>query len=272
MTGRWILAPLAAAALLLSACGNDSPSGGVSAGGDLTGVTWILDEASMGTLGTEVPDEARIDITFDGSQVSGRAACNQYGGGYEADTEAGGLSFSDLFSTQMACEEPLMAMETAYLAALGQVTGYQVAGEQAGLVLTGGDAALTFVPEAPVEPLPLEGTTWTLTTIARPETQAVSSTIAGTEVTLLLDGGTGSGSGGCNTYNGPYQAGEAQSLTIGPVASTKKMCEQDISDQEQAYFVALDQVATYAIDGDQLTLSNEAGEMLLQFTGASRGM
>jgi heat shock protein HslJ len=141
-----------------------------------------------------------------------------------------------------------------------------VTGDQTGLVLTGGTAALTFVPEAPVQPLPLEGTAWTLTTIATPASQAVSSTIAGTKVTALFDTGSVSGSGGCNTYHGAYES-TGSSLTFGPVASTLKMCEGDLSAQERQYFAALDATASFAIDGDQLTLSDDSGQMLLQFSG-----
>lgn len=231
----------------------------------MTGVTWVLDQASMMTLVDKVPADARIDIAFDGTQVHGRSACNSYAGGYEADSDNGTLTISQLAGTQMACGD-LMELESAYLAALGDVTGYQVTGNQTGLVLTGGTAALTFVPEAPMQPLPLEATAWTLTTIATPDSQAVSSTIAGTKVTALFDMGSVSGSGGCNSYHGAYEA-SGSSLTFGPVASTKMMCEQDVSTQEQQYFTALDATASFAIDGDQLTLSDDRGQMLLQFSG-----
>jgi heat shock protein HslJ len=252
--------------LALFACASDSSSDGGSTGGTLTGVTWVLDQASMMTLVDTVPKDAQIDIALDGSQAHGRAACNSYGGGYEADPGAGTLSFSELASTQMACDPPLMDLEQAYLAALGDVTGYQITGDQTGLVLTGGTAALTFTPEAPMQALPLEGTAWTLTTIATPDSQAVSSTIAGTKVTALFDNGAVSGSGGCNTYHGTYET-SGSSLTFGPVSSTMKMCEQDVSTQEQQYVSALDATAAFAIDGDQLTLSDDAGQMLLQFSG-----
>ena len=266
---RLLAALIATTAFSLAACGNASSGGSSSSagGGELTGVTWVLDHASMMTLTADMPDDAVIDIAFDGSQASGRAACNQYGGGYEADSEAGTLTFSELASTQMACDGPLMSLESAYLAALGNVTTYEVLGDGKWLFMTAGNKALTYVAEQPMEALPLEGTAWTLTTIATPDTQAVSSTIAGTKVTALLDAGDVSGSGGCNNYNGSYEAGEAQSLSFGPVASTKKMCEQGVSDQEQAYFAALDATASYAIDGDQLTLSDDSGQMLLQFSG-----
>lgn len=249
----------------LFACASSDAPGGATTGGDLTGVTWVLDHASMMTLVDAVPTGARIDIAFDAIDVHGQAACNSYGGGYEADASAGSLSFSDLASTQMACDPPLMDLEAAYLGAIGDVTGYQVTGNQTGLVLTGGTAALTFTPHAPTEALPLEGTAWTLTTIATPDTQAVSSTIAGTRVTAQFDAGMVSGSGGCNTYHGTYEA-SGTSLVFGPLAATK-MCEQDVSTQERGYLAALDATASFAIDADQLSLSDDAGQMLLQFSG-----
>jgi heat shock protein HslJ len=49
--------------------------------------------------------------------------------------------------TAMACDDPLMALESAYLQALQAVSGFQVTGS--GLVLTGGDVALTFVGTGP---------------------------------------------------------------------------------------------------------------------------
>jgi len=254
------------ALLTLLACASNDSAGDATTGGDLTGVTWVLDHASMMTLVDTVPTGARIDIRFDGAEVQGRAACNSYGGGYEADASTGALSFSDLASTQMACDPPLMDLESAYLGAIGDVTGYQVTGNQTGLVLTGGTAALTFTPEAPAEALPLEGTAWTLTTIATPDSQAVSSTIAGTKVTAQFDAGAVSGSAGCNTYHGTYETSDG-SLTFGPLSATRKMCEQDVSTQEEQFLAAFDATASFTIDGDQLSLSDDAGQMLLQFSG-----
>jgi heat shock protein HslJ len=56
------------------------------------------------------------------------------------------LSFEPLAVTEMACDGPVMAVESAYLGALSNVSGYQIS--DAGLALTGGDVALTFTPGA----------------------------------------------------------------------------------------------------------------------------
>jgi heat shock protein HslJ len=252
--------------LLLAACANSGSAEG-GAGGDLTGVTWVLDRASMATLVGHVPADARVDIAFDGTQAHGVAACNSYGGGYQADSANGTLTFSQMASTAMGCADDVMALESAYLHALGDVTGYQVTGDQAGLQLTGGTAVLTFQPEQPAAPLPLEGTEWRLTSIAKPATQAVASTIAGTTVTLSMQAGTAGGSGGCNRYHGSYETTGEGSLSIGPLASTKMDCEQAVSVQEDTYLATLGKVASYAIEGETLTLSDASGGMLLAFSG-----
>ena len=255
--------------LLVGACASDSGGGAGGAGGDLTGVTWVLDRASMMTLVDDVPKDARVDITFDGSQAHGSSGCNSYGGGYEANAGSGELTFGDLASTAMACgDDRLMELESAYLAALGDVTGYQVVGAQAGLQLTGGKAALTFQPEASPVDAPLEGTTWVLASIGSPSTDAVSSTVAGTRVTLKMTDGNASGSGGCNRYSATYDTGDARSLSFGPISSTMKACEQPVSDQEQAFFEALGNVATYGIEGDALMLDDGNGALRLEFRAA----
>ena len=256
---------LAIPIFVLASCAGVSTSIG-SGGGALTGATWVLDEASKGSLADKAPAKARIDLVFEGGHASGRAACNSYGAGYQADPQTGTLSFAEFMLTAMACDEPLMDLESAYLAALSDVTGYEVTGDQAGLVLTGGDVALTFVADQPAAPLALEGTAWTVTTIASPSTDAVSSVVAGTRVTLQLEGGSASGFGGCNQYHGSYET-SGTSLTFGPIASTKKACEDAVEAQERAYVALLGDVATFAIDGETLSLLDAEGRLLLAFAG-----
>ena len=106
----------------------------------MEGVEWVLDAASAGSLVDKVPDQSRVDLQFQDGQFRGRSACNNYGGDYEADD--GTISFGQMQMTAMACDDPVMRLESAYLDALGAATGYQIS--DAGLVLTGGQVALTF--------------------------------------------------------------------------------------------------------------------------------
>lgn len=226
----------------------------------LTGVTWVLDAASMSALVDPPPADAVIDLTFQDGDAFGTAACNSYSGSYALDGD--GLTFGPLATTQMACEEPLMDLESAYLAALGDVSGYELTdGEN--LVLTGGGPSLTFTAEVP---LPLVGTTWNLTTIASAD--ALSSTLAGTELTAEFgDDGTVAGTDGCNQYHAEYSVSDG-SITIGELAGTLMACEPDVEQQARDFAAAMQGAAAYEIGGTSLTLSDDAGNLLLAFEGS----
>ncbi len=70
----------------------------------------------------------------------------------------------------------------------------------------------------------------------------------------LFEEGTVAGGAGCNNYTGGYET-DGGSITIGPLAATRMFCEGAM-DQETAYFVLLEQVDSYKVSGNDLTLSN----------------
>jgi heat shock protein HslJ len=100
----------------------------------------VLDDASAGSLVDQVPDRAHVDLRFQDGQVRGNAACNSYGGDYEAND--GSLSFGTFMQTAMACDDPVMALESAYLEGLAKVSSYEI--DDAGLTLTGEGVILKF--------------------------------------------------------------------------------------------------------------------------------
>jgi heat shock protein HslJ len=270
MRGAVALASLAL--LVLPACAGED--GGGSTGpstdpADLVGVVWRLEDPSMAALADDVPDTAVVSLEFADGQVSGRSACNSYFGGYTADDD-GSLSLDALGGTEMACEEPLMTLEAAYLSALGAVTSFSVTPSSgATLELVGPDTTLSFFEEVPPEPLPLIGTEWDLGSLYSGDT--VSSTLAGTQVTMTLaDDGTVSGWAGCNTYSGAYTL-DGDVLTFGPLATTKMACADDVMAQEAAFLSAMTEVAGSAIEGTQLTLVDGSGTSLLGFVGLPAG-
>jgi heat shock protein HslJ len=72
-----------------------------------------------------------------------------------------------------------------------------------------------------------------------------------------------SGTGGCNRFSGPISI-EDDAIQIGPLASTKMMCEGK-SEIETQYFTALELARSFAVEGDSLTLRAEDGHVLLKF-------
>lgn len=253
----------------MTGCADD----GSSADGDdpvasIAGVTWILEAASTEALIDEVvPANALVTIRFeDDGTVSGSAGCNNYAGSYTASAD-GSLTIEAGGMTQMACEEPLMRLEAAYVAAMSDVEAFEVVDDGAGLVLSGAETPLSYIAE---QPLPLEGTAWAVDGIAIGN-DAVSSTIAGTEADLVFDAGVVSGSAGCNALNGSYSIdGDTLggAISFSEVATTKKLCEPDVMEQEQVILAALDAVASYTIAGSTMTLSDGDGTFLLSLVAS----
>jgi len=69
-----------------------------------------------------LPRDAGTTIAFspDGG-LAGDAGCNRFFGSYALE---GGLTIAPMGLTRMACPEPAMQAEAAFVAALGRVSGY----------------------------------------------------------------------------------------------------------------------------------------------------
>ncbi|HET6715104.1 MAG TPA: META domain-containing protein [Actinomycetota bacterium] len=226
-------------------------------------MTWILETASIEALiGEVVPDATRVTIRFepDGS-AGGSAGCNSFGGSYSAGDD-GSLTIEAGGMTQMACEEPLMQVEAAYVAALGEVASFTVTDDGAGLLLEGTETPLAYLAE---QPLPLEGTRWRVDGIAIGG-DAVSSTIAGADADLIFKDARVSGTGGCNRLTGGYTT-DGDALSFAEIAPTMKLCDPAVMDQEAAIIAALEATASSTIEGSTLSLSDADGGFLLSLTG-----
>ena len=135
---RLLLITVFAASLIVTACASAATP---SAGGpvDLTG-SWQLASGTVDGAAFPLVADAPITLTVQGTSISGRAACNQYGG--ELSVVDGGPRLSMTHMTEMACEEPAMAAEAAFSAALSRITE---AGRDGGrLTLTGPGVDLIF--------------------------------------------------------------------------------------------------------------------------------
>ena len=111
----------------------------------------------------------------------------------------------------------------------------------------------------------LGGTSWTATGISN-NNQAVASSATVTTITAEFGKDDSlSGFGGCNNYTSTWTTTGPDGLTIGPVGSQLKACEQDVMDTEQQYFAALAKVATYQLEGNQLTLRDTQGAVQVSF-------
>lgn len=111
---------------------------------------------------------------------------------------------------------------------------------------------------------PLAVTSWSLVSM-----NVNQGLVPDTAITASFDAGGGvSGDAGCNTYNGVYTV-KGDALTIGPLTTSRQVCDDPISAQETAYLTALQSANTFAIGGDQLVIYDASGQEILRYNAVS---
>ena len=263
MKFSYILALTTLSRVALAACAPQvasSPGSPDLESGQLWSLRTYLNEA-----GEQVPVLAGSEITLklEGGQLGGNSGCNSYFGSYQVSGDQ--VTVSGIGSTMMFCSEPegVMDQEAAYLAALGKAAGFQVSTGRLIISNAAGKEILVF---APLESASLVGTNWSVLNYNNGK-DALVSALLDTQITALFgEDGTMSGNSSCNTYSGPYKV-DGQSIQIGPLASTMMACAEPegVMEQEAAYLAALEQATNYKVEGDQLTLMDDAGQKLVVY-------
>lgn len=109
----------------------------------------------------------------------------------------------------------------------------------------------------------LAGTGWKLTSWSAAAPDPGSYTI-----TAAFDGERISGISAVNSYGGPYSAGSDGRFSVGDLMSTLMAGTEEAMRAEQLFLERLRGARRYALDGQTLTLLDEAGNALLAFTRA----
>ncbi len=110
-----------------------------------------------------------------------------------------------------------------------------------------------------------EGTSWKMDTYLSNIDHLVSP-VSSTNLTLEFKDGRISGSSGCNSFFATY-AVEKNSMSFGLIGATKMYCSnQGIMEQEQTYFMRLESVKTYKIEGNKLKLIDGNGKTVLVYS------
>ncbi len=231
----------------------------------LEGPLWVLTDL-LGTPDAMTPASTETIVTaqFAEGRVAGNAGCNSYNG--PATIDGNNLTIGELASTLMMCSsEAVGAQETTYLSLLQSVATYAIEGDVLTLSLADGNPVLIYQA---VEPTPLEGTLWIMTSYNNGQ-EAVVSALEGSQVTAQFANGEVNGSAGCNTYFGQYTL-DGANLTIGPLASTRMFCEtpEGTMDQEAAFMTAMQNAATYQIQMDALEIFDANGARQATFIAA----
>ncbi len=224
----------------------------------LAGTVWVLTGYNNGKGGfTSVLAGSEINALFstDGN-LGGSAGCNQYNAGYTIDGAA--LTIGPAASTRMMCAEPegVMEQETAYLAALSSVAGFEITGSQLNLLDAEGMKLAEYLAH------PLIGEIWILSEIQyMNDTQAVPANPQDYTV-QFLPGGILAVQADCNQVSGTYTVNGVQ-LAIQLGASTKAFCGEESLDQK--FLEGLAMSASYIVEGDQLFVATQMDSSIMNF-------
>ena len=116
---NWGLAGVVA--LWVAGCSLMQPNSTSTPKVDLIGGTWVAEDID----GAGVVDNAQSTLVFgNDGRVSGRGACNSYGG--TADLKGAQVIVGELMSTKMACAPAVMDQETRFMAALQATRTYRM--------------------------------------------------------------------------------------------------------------------------------------------------
>lgn len=249
MRAAALIALCVIAALAVAGCGEDAPKASTA---PLPGTQWQLDTTALEIDGAE---SVSSFLAFgEDTRASGSDGCNEFSGPYEVDGPS--LRFGPLASTQRACFGAAQAVAALVAPALEQVRSYAT---QAGTLILedgGGEPLLRYRASVPG----IDGP-WEAVSVLYGD--AIRGVIEGTTPTADFGAdGRVTGSGGCNTFSGPFTAG-GRRLQVGPLASTRKACSEPegADEQERGYLAALESAVRFEQAGPKLTLFNAKGQM-----------
>jgi heat shock protein HslJ len=198
-------------------------------------------------------------IRFESGRVSGFDGCNTYRAPYTADASSFALA-GPIVTTRKECGGAAMVQARAMQAALTAARTARVVGDDLVLLDAAGAELATFA----AAPQDVTGTTWMVTGYNNGK-QAVVSVLTGTQLTLDFGkDGRASGSAGCNRFTGTYKVA-GSTVSIGPVAATRKMCLEPASvmEQEDAYLKALTMGSRVRFDGNRLEIRTDDGALTI---------
>jgi heat shock protein HslJ len=237
--------PLLVALLLTLEAGCSLIPGGVAAAPE---GAWRLVDGTADGRALPVVAGSEPTLTISGGEASGRAGCNLYGGTISIDGDR--VRFSALQMTEMACDEPRMSSEAAYLAALAEVATASRSGDR--LVLGGETVELRFELVPPQPDQSLVGVNWVLESLVDGE---VAASVAGEPATLRIEeDGHVSGSTGCRGFTARASVDGAR-MVVSELVTDDRACAAELVGQDEHVLAVLDGEVMVSISGDQLSLT-----------------
>jgi len=224
----------------------------------LVDTIWVL--TGYGNPENLVPSEAGVMSTLifasDG-RLSGNAGCNNYSAEYSLDGTQ--MTMGLPISNRMACIKG-MDQEQAFLQLLEAAQSYRLGVNALEIMIAGGTKVMRFSAQH----LPLENVRWQLTSINKlPLPKGTSANLLFTPADSPAahgDENSINGQSGCNNFFGTYTL-SGDRLTAGPLGVTQMMCDELTMQVEQDLLAGLEDVQSYQILLDQLTINTSNGSM-----------
>ena len=216
--------------------------------------------------------DATLTLVFYRDDVlGGQAGCRDFVASAQMDGDRLVLTYLAMLDPGCELSGAALQAESGYLEVLSGPVAVQHEGDR--LTLHGQrGGTLTLAPRSADADGALEGTSWSLLGMIRPNDAAdlgvqlilADMLIPGTNIDLTLAQGTASGNAGCNRYTGSYEL-TGDSVAFQAIGSTKMACQDPdgLMAQEGRYLETLQAVTTARVYGDRLWLETADGRALL---------
>ena len=219
---------------------------------------WQLNQYQLNNVTVSAVGKYKTTIKFASGHVTAFAGCNHISGEYSIEQQK--IKVQHLSSTMIGCAADLHAHDNTLYQLLSQLERYQMTDDK--LILFSKHGQLSLTRAATSSTATFSDTLWKLSTINKDHIS--SSILMHTQINLKFSDSEGSGFSGCNNYYFTFTRTGNNTMTIeSPMMTTKKVCEQDIMEQERVYLHQLGQVKQYKLSDNQLSLEIDDSLSLL---------
>lgn len=238
----------ALAATALTGC-SDSDAQTPADPAELSGHTYL----STTVIGAPIPGDGPLVLSFDKNRMSANAGCNGHGGEVMFDGDI--MTAGDLAGTMMACAPPRDQTDRWVTELFSAPLAWRLNGTE--LTLSRGDQRIVLSEQ---QNRPVVGTRWQVTALVENSGVSTSVVLEERKPFILIDaGGELTGNTGCNTMTGSAKV-TGDLVDFSPIGTTRMACEPEVAKIEQTILSALNGTAVVAVDGDEMSLTNQAAD------------
>lgn len=229
----------------------------------LSDITWELSKLNGEDIDQSGLSKEKIYFSFNALDhtVAGYSGCNYFNGTYMAD-DNGGLSFSKMASTRMACYDTVV--EESQLFAAFELTK-KVSASGGKLVLKNAtNGVVAEFTKSKSGDTAITEKYWKLKELAGDEVVMAENQEREIYFILKTNENLITGFSGCNMFSGQYTMESENQIRFEQLATTMKICP-DVAVNESEILAVFNTALNYNVSGDVLRLNNGEGDLLAVF-------